>query len=289
MSPFPDGRAGITASLVTLLLAEQAPQWASLPIEPVPVDGWDNRTYRLGHELSVRLPTAESYVVGVAKESRWLPALAPHLPVRVPEPIFTGRPGSGFPYPWSVRRWLPGATASPSLVPSKPRFAEAVGRFLRALQAAPAEGGPPAGEHSFYRGSPLTHYDEETRSALARLGARVPVTRALDVWAEALAAPYKGPPVWFHGDVAVGNLLVDDTGDLTAVIDFGTCGIGDPACDLVLAWTFLDAPGRETFRRTVEPDNGMWARARAWALWKALITLDDNSSSADVIKAVLSD
>lgn len=291
MSASPDGRAGITASLVTELLAEQAPQWADLAVEPVPVDGWDNRTYRLGSELSVRLPTAEGYVPAVAKESRWLPVLAPRLPVPVPEPVFTGRPGAGYPFPWSVRRWLPGAPASASLVPSKAAFAEDVARFLLALQAVPADGGPLAGAHSFHRGSPLAHYDEETRSAVARLGSRVPVARALGVWSDALAASYHGPPVWFHGDVAVGNLLVDDAGRLAAVIDFGTCGVGDPACDLVLAWTFLDAPARAVFRRTVGADDAMWARARGWALWKALITLVDDPSSpaSEVVEAVLTD
>lgn len=291
MDASPDGRAGITASLVAGLLAEQAPQWAHLAVEPVPVDGWDNRTYRLGSDLSVRLPTAERYAPAVAKESRWLPVLAPRLPVPVPEPIFTGRPGAGYPYPWSVRRWLPGAPASVSLVPSKPAFAEEVGRFLLALQAVPADGGPLAGEHSFHRGSSLTHYDDETRSAVARLGSRVPAMRALGVWSDALAASYGGPPVWFHGDVAVGNLLVDDAGRLAAVIDFGTSGVGDPACDLVLAWTFLDAPARAVFRRTVGADDAMWARARGWALWRALITLvDDRSSPAsEVVEAVLGD
>jgi aminoglycoside phosphotransferase (APT) family kinase protein len=288
MSVSPDGRAGITASLVTALLADQAPQWAVLPVEPVPVDGWDNRTYHLGADFSVRLPTAERYAPAVAKESRWLPILAPHLPAPVPEPVFTGRPGTGYPYPWSVRRWLPGTPATASLVRSQPAFAEAVGQFLLALQAVPADAGPLAGEHSFHRGSSLAHYDDETRSAAARLGSQVPVARALDVWSEALEASYDGPPVWFHGDVAVGNLLVDDAGSLAAVIDFGTCGVGDPACDLVLAWTFLDAPARAEFRSTVGADDAMWARARGWALWKALITLvGDPWSSADVVETVL--
>lgn len=289
-----DGRAGITTGLVRRLLTEQAPWWSDLPVQPVALDGWDNRTYRLGDELTVRLPTAQEYVAAVEKESRWLPVLAPVLPLPVPEPVFTGRPGSGYPFPWSVRRWLPGEPATAGIVADLPTFAGAVAEFLLALQSVDAAGGPAAGEHSFHRGASPAWYDDETRRSLGELAGRVDTARATAVWAAAVEAAWAGPPVWFHGDVAVGNLLVRD-GRLAAVLDFGTCGVGDPACDLVLAWTFLSGPARERFRRAVGHDEATWARARGWALWKSLIGVTGDAlpaavaRNADLVQEVLAD
>lgn len=253
-------------------MAAQFPQWAELPVTPVPVDGWDNRTYRLGDAMTVRLPTHASYAPAVAKEHKWLPVLAPHLPVPVPVPLAKGTPGEGYPFYWSIRRWMDGETAAPSRVASMSEFAASIAEFILALQGITASGGPLAGAHSFYRGTPPAHYDDETRRAVDALSDVIDGKAALRVWEEALAAEWHGPPRWFHGDVAVGNLLVRN-GRLSAVIDFGTSGVGDPACDLVIAWTFFTGSSRELFRRLVAQDDGTWARARGWALWKALITL----------------
>lgn len=267
-----DGRAGITADLVSRLIAAQFPQWSGLPLTPVEVDGWDNRTYRLGEDKTVRLPTAAGYVPAVAKESYWLPRLAPLLPVAVPPILGEGVPGEGYPFPWSVRGWLRGQTADAHRIEDMPRFAVSVAEFIRALQRCDTTGGPLAGEHSFYRGASPAHYDDETRRCLAMLTDRVDTTRAAAVWEAALAAGWRGEPMWFHGDIASGNLLVRD-GKLTAVIDFGTSGVGDPACDLVIAWTMFTGESRQAFRRAIGQDEGTWARARGWALWKALLTL----------------
>jgi aminoglycoside phosphotransferase (APT) family kinase protein len=147
-----------------------------------------------------------------------------------------------------------------------------VAEFILALQRCDTTDGPLAGEHSWYRGAPPAHYDDETRRYLAALDGRVDTGRAAAVWAAALAAGWRGTPVWFHGDIAAGNLLVAD-GKLSAVIDFGTSGVGDPACDLVIAWTMFAGDSREAFRRAVGQDDGTWARARGWALWKALLNL----------------
>jgi aminoglycoside phosphotransferase (APT) family kinase protein len=266
----PDGRAGIDAALVRRLVDAQFPRWRGLPIRPVDVDGWDNRTYRLGDDKTVRLPTAEGYVPAVAKENEWLPRLAPSLPVAVPRVLGEGVPGGGYPFPWSVRNWLNGTRSDQARV-DLPRFAEEVGEFLLALQKCDAEDGPVAGAHSWYRGASLTHYDDETRRCLHELDGRVD-SKAAAVWDAALAAEWRGTPVWFHGDIAAGNLLVEN-GRLAAVIDFGTCGVGDPACDLVIAWTMFAGDSRDAFRRTVDQDDGTWARARGWLLWKALLTL----------------
>jgi aminoglycoside phosphotransferase (APT) family kinase protein len=272
----PDGRAGIDAGLVRRLIAAQFPRWAGLPVTPVEVDGWDNRTYRLGDDMSVRLPTAAGYVAAVAKENEWLPRLAPGLPVAVPEILATGSPGEGYPFPWSVRGWLPGETADRARIGDMAEFAVAVAGFIRALQRCDPTGGPLAGEHSWYRGASPAYYDEETRACLAALSGRVDTARAARVWDAALAAGWTGPPVWFHGDIAPGNLLVVD-GRLAAVIDFGTSGVGDPACDLVIAWTMFSGASRAAFRSAVGLDAGTWARARGWALWKALLVLSETT------------
>ena len=278
-----DGRAGIDAALVRRLIAQQFPQWAELPVTPVKIDGWDNRTYRLGPELTARLPTHASYVAAVDKEHRWLPVLAPALPVAIPEAVAKGAPGEGYPYPWAIRRWISGETASLSTVPDLDEFARSIAAFILALQAVDATDGPAAGAHSFYRGAPPEYYHEETVAALAVLKGRIDTDLAREVWEAALAAPFDGPPVWFHGDIASGNLLVQN-GQLSAVIDFGTSGVGDPACDLVIAYTFFSGSSRAVFREAVDQDAGTWARARGWALWKALITED-----LPVVERVLDD
>lgn len=286
---YADGRAGIDAGLVERLIASQFPQWSGLPVRPVELDGWDNRTYRLGEDKTVRLPTAASYALAVEKEHRWLPLLAPHLPVPVPEPLGLGAPDETYPHPWSVRRWIDGETARPARIADPPAFASAVGEFLNSLQGVDATGGPEAGEHSFHRGASPAHYDAQTREALRALRGRIDTTAAEAVWDAALAATWDGPPVWFHGDVASGNLLLRE-GALAAVIDFGTCGVGDPACDLVIAWTMFEGESREAFRRAVGQDDSAWTRARGWALWKALICLagiDANGREARVHRRVV--
>ncbi|MCE6996792.1 aminoglycoside phosphotransferase family protein [Saccharothrix sp. S26] len=290
MVDIPDGRAGIDAGLVRRLVARQFPRWAGLPVRPVEVDGWDNRTYRLGDDMTVRLPTAEGYAPAVEKEHRWLPVLAPSLPVPVPVPLALGEPGEGYPFRWSVRRWLDGRTASPDRVDDLAGFAVSIADFIRALHRVDASDGPEAGAHSFYRGASPGHYDDGTRRALAVVEGQVDTARAAAVWEDALGAPeWSGPPVWFHGDIASGNLLVDG-GKLVAVIDFGTSGVGDPACDLVIAWTMFSGESRRAFREAVGLDDATWARARGWALWKALITLASGDEDARrVVEEVLGD
>ncbi|GDY29418.1 aminoglycoside phosphotransferase family protein [Gandjariella thermophila] len=262
---------------------------------PVEVDGWDNRTYRLGDTMSVRLPTAERYAAAVGKEHRWLPVLASSLPVPIPVPLAKGTPAEGYPFDWSVRRWLDGETASADRVHDMSDFAASVADFIVALQRIDAADGPTAGAHSFYWGASLAHYDAETRHALDLLDGDIDTGRAAAVWQAALDAAWHGPPVWFHGDMSAGNLLVKD-GRLAAVIDFGTSGVGDPACDLVITWTMFAGASREAFRDAVGQDPGTWARARGWALWKALICLADavgsdaeHASQRHVINEVLAD
>lgn len=268
----PDGRAGIDADLVKRLISAQFPRWSALPVAPVEVDGWDNRTYRLGDTMTVRLPTAAGCAPAVSKENRRLPRLAPALPLPVPVVLGEGEPGEGCPYPWSVRGWLPGDTTAPDRITDLDRFAVQVAGFLGALQRCDPTGGPVAGAHSWYRGASPARYDEETRRCLTLLKDHVDTGRAAAVWGAALAAEWHGTPVWFHGGIAHGNLLVEN-GGLSAVIDFGTSGVGDPACDLVIAWTMFAGTSRTAFREAVGADDATWARARGWALWKAMLVL----------------
>ena len=285
----------IDAGLVRRLIASQFPQWAKLPVTAVEPGGWDNRTFRLGEQMSVRLPSAQAYVAQVDKEQRWLPQLAPQLPVLISVPLARGAPGEGYPWSWSVYRWLDGEPAAAGAIADLTQFALSVAGFLAALHRIDATGGPPAGRHNFHRGGQLVVYDAETEAALLALTGRIDLAGARTVWQTALASAWRGPPLWVHGDIAWGNLLVDK-GALCAVIDFGSSAVGDPACDLVIAWTQLSGASREAFRAALALDEDTWHRARGWALWKALITAaghDDNQQEAEqsfrVIAAVVAD
>jgi aminoglycoside phosphotransferase (APT) family kinase protein len=261
----------IDAALARRLIDAQFPQWSHLAIEPVEVDGWDNRTFRLGSELSIRLPTGDWYAQQVDKEQRWLPVLAPQLPLPIPTPVARGEPAAGYPYSWSVYRWLDGELASRARIDDLTGFAASLAAFLNALAGIDATDGPEPGQHNFYRGGPLATYEAETLAAVDALGEEIPRDAVLRVWEDAMTTTWDRDPVWLHGDVASGNLLVRD-GRLAAVIDFGSSGVGDPACDVVIAWTFLSGPSRDRFRADLDVDAATWSRGRGWALWKALIT-----------------
>jgi aminoglycoside phosphotransferase (APT) family kinase protein len=262
----------IDVALARRLIDGQFPQWSHLPITAVEFDGWDNRTFRLGPDLTVRLPSGDWYAQQVDKEQRWLPVLAPQLPLPIPIPVAKGEPDSGFPYSWSVYRWLDGELASNARIDDLTGFATTLAGFLNALGRADATGGPAPGEHNFYRGGPLATYEDETLQAIDALAYEVPGEAVKRVWDEAMTTSWDREPVWFHGDVATGNLLVRDA-RLAAVLDFGSSGVGDPACDTVIAWTFLSGAGRARFRAELDVDSATWSRGRGWALWKALITL----------------
>ncbi|MGH6858783.1 MAG: aminoglycoside phosphotransferase family protein [Phyllobacterium sp.] len=286
----------IDISLVRRLIDSQFPHWSGLAVAPVKSGGWDNRTFHLGRHMTVRLPSAAAYALQVEKEQRWLPRLGPFLPLPVPVPLAMGRPSDDYPWHWSIYRWHEGETALRGRIADLDRFAAALAGFLAALQAIDTEGGPLPGPHNFFRGGPPAYYDGETRRALASLEGRIDTAAAAAVWEAALSSPWRGTPVWFHGDVSAGNLLVKN-GRLAAVIDFGTCGIGDPACDLSIAWTLFDDESRKAFRAALPLDEETWARARGWTLWKALIVhagLADTTSheaalSRRIIEAVLAD
>jgi aminoglycoside phosphotransferase (APT) family kinase protein len=266
-----EGRT-LNESFARRLIDSQFPQWAHLPITAVDLDGWDNRSFRLGSELTIRLPSGNWYAQQVDKEQHWLPVLAPQLPLPIPTPVAKGEPDAEFPYPWSVYRWLDGEPASSAHIRDLSDFATTLARFLKALDRVDTTNGPTPGRHNFFRGGPLANYEDETIAAIDALADEIPVEDVKRVWADANASCWEREPVWIHGDVAASNLLIRD-GQLAAVLDFGCCGVGDPACDTVVAWTFLSGSSRDRFRAERDLDSGTWSRGRGWALWKALITL----------------
>ena len=271
----------IDVALAKRLVASQFPSWADLPLTPVAVDGWDHRNFRLGDTMLVRLPTAAPYAVQVEREHRWLPKLASALPLAIPQPLALGAPGEGYAWQWSIYRWIEGEIAARGHIAHVTRFAIALGRFLQALQRTSTFGAPQPGPHNFFRGGSIAVYASDARRAVRMLGERIDAAAAMRVFEAGAATSWESAPVWVHGDISAGNLLVRG-GELVAVIDFGLIATGDPACDLAIAWTFLDGRSRSAFRSQVGVDDDTWARGRAWALWKAAIVAAGMTRSNEI-------
>lgn len=256
-----------TAEQVALLVADQFPQWAGLPVTEVAEFGTDHCLFRVGDDLVARMPRAAWAVEQAASDARWLPMLAPHLPVDVPVPLAAGAPGRGYPWPWSVVPWLPGVTPT-AYDEHSHHLADDLAQFVRALHAVSAADGPRKAPGT--RGAQLTDIDDAVREAITACGDRVDRAAVSALWDDCAAAPaWAGPPTWIHGDLMVGNLLVHD-GRLGAVIDFGALGVGDPAPDLLPAWCVLPTSARQRFRDLVGYDDATWRRSRGWALGPAL-------------------
>jgi aminoglycoside phosphotransferase (APT) family kinase protein len=271
------------ATLVRRLVDGQFPQWRGLPLRAVDPGGWDNTSFRLGDSMVVRLPRAADYEAQVGKEHQWLPRLARFLPLEIPMPVAIGKPADGYPWKWSIYRWIEGDTAASARICDLNDFARTLARFLEALEGIDSNDGPRPGPHNFHRGGSLEIYDTQTRHAIARLDGRIDARAANALWDAALKTSWSRAPVWVHGDISAGNLLLREA-RLSAIIDFGMLGIGDPACDLAVAWTLLSGESRETFRATLALDSDTWTRGRAWALWKASILAAElaKSSAAEV-------
>jgi aminoglycoside phosphotransferase (APT) family kinase protein len=259
-------RPAIDAALVRRLVDAQFPQWAALPLALLEPAGSDHVIYRLGDELSVRLPRHADAIGQARREARWLPWLGPRLPLAVPVLVTVGEPGFGYPWPWAVHQWIEGRVATVEALSESADAAIDLARFLTDLQRLPTE--DVSAEE--FGSRPLAERDQATRAAIARVDGVFDVTAMTELWDAALSAPgWQRPPVWFHGDFHTGNLLTVD-GRLSAVIDFGELGIGDPACDLTIAFTLMTARTRAVFREALGVDDATWTRGRGWALASGL-------------------
>jgi aminoglycoside phosphotransferase (APT) family kinase protein len=257
-------------ALVRRLLAGQFPQWAHFTVVPVESYGTDHDIYRLGDGLAVRLPRIGWATDQAAKEAEWLPKLAPHLPLAVPVQLARGRPAEGYPFEWSVYRWLPGENAI-GTIDDLEEAAVDLAAFVRALRRVDVTGAHP--RPSGARGAPLAELDEQVRRSVAELGDRLDADATLRSWQESLDAPHwDAEEVWVHGDLLPGNLLVVD-GRLSAVIDFGGLNVGDPACDLQPAWNVFAGGSRARYRAELGVDDASWLRGRGWALYQAVSAL----------------
>jgi aminoglycoside phosphotransferase (APT) family kinase protein len=282
----------IDVPLVRTLLATQFPQWTDLPIRHVRSSGTVNALYRLGDDMAVRLPRVAGSFDDVEREHHWLPRLAPLLPVAIPTPLGRGKPTEAYPCHWSVFSWLDGVNPTPDDLVEPALLAKDLAQFVAAVRRVDLPDAPPA-----YRGGPLSTQDEQTRTAIGALAGMVDAEAVTAAWEASLHAPeWTGPPIWVHADLMPGNLLTVD-GRLSAVIDFGTVGVGDPSCDLIVAWNLLPASVRDDFRSALQVDDASWLRGRGHALSIALIALpyyqDTNPMMADnarhVIREVLAD
>ena len=279
----------INTSLVQSLIRDQFSEWQDLEIKPVAKSGHDNRTFHLGDDMAIRLPSGADYAAQVAKENKWLPYLQNHLAYPISKPLAAGEPTAYYPYPWSINRWIKADVLRDDDQADRMSLAKELREALKALQCIPCEGGPAAGKHNFYRGGDLKIYHNETQDALTELTQELPVDRLAAIWQDCIATTHAKTPVWVHGDVAPGNILMKDH-HFYGLIDFGILGIGDPACDYAMAWTYFHVAERALFLQDLDQD--MIARARGWALWKALITYHDRDDAVrqnahETIQAIL--
>ncbi|MBD0696060.1 phosphotransferase [Streptomyces sp. CBMA123] len=260
----------IDEALVRRMVAGQFPRWANLPVEPVDSAGTSNAMYRLGADLVVRIPRIPGAVEDIEKEEVWLRRLAPELPFAVPVPVALGEPADGCPWPWSVLRWLEGDPPVVGDVRQPELLAADLASFVTAMHRVDRVGAPDS-----YRSETLAARDAAVRRAIAAVAGAVDAPAVTALWDRTLEADeHPGPPVWIHADLQPGNLLVDAAGRLSAVIDFGCMGLGDPAVDLITAWYVLPAAVRDTFRTAVAADDAEWERGRGWALSVALMELE---------------
>lgn len=253
------GEVPIDQQLVERLIATQFPALRGLPVRRAPSIGTVNAIYRIGDEHSARLPRMDRWAAALEQECAWLPRLAPHLPLPIPEPVFQGEPDDGYPLPWAIFRWLDGEPYT--RVHDERAAAATLAEVVQALHAVPLPPAAPRGGRA-----PLRELDDVTRAAIE-------TPQALAAWERALEVPaWDGERTWTHNDLLRPNLLTRD-GRLSAVIDWGGAGGGDPALDLIPAWAVFDAPGRATYRAALEPDDATWERARGYALHQAALII----------------
>jgi aminoglycoside phosphotransferase (APT) family kinase protein len=264
----------IDVHLARMLIQDQFPKLSHLPIVEVTHQGHDNRSFRLGKHMLIRMPSSSEYAIKVCMEQEFLPKLAPHLTLNIPTPLYMGVPSHIYPHHFSIYQWCPGKSLNllDLNINHKKEFAYDLAVFLKELQNAKVPG-PGPGSHNFWRGGHLSIYTQDTYKQIKQLSQIINSDKALDLWENAHASEWQYPPVWVHGDIAIGNIIVNDKHKLFAIIDFGCSAVGDPACDLAIAWTYLSEESRDIFINTIQLDDDVWLRARAWALWKSTFEL----------------
>lgn len=262
----------IDASLAKYLIRTQFPKYSNLDIKPMKKSGWDNRMFKLGDDMLIRIPSAECYAPQVKKEHKFLPRFKKYLSFEIPKPIAFGEPCDKYLFNWSIYKYIDGETATPDKIKNKAEFAKDIAKFLNEFEKIDVTNGPEAGEHNFYRGGNLKVYDDEVKRSIEILKDKIDTEIIAKIWNEAIETKWRKDPVWVHGDLSMNNLLVKD-GKLYAIIDFGCIAIGDPACDLAIAWTDFDDESRKIFKNSLNLDEDTWNRGKAWALWKALIIM----------------
>ena len=262
-----DGEVDVSAQIVHQLLVDQFPNLCDMPVKEVLSTGTVNAIYRLGDDLCVRLPRVPQGTGDLEKELEWLPKLARLLTLAVPEPVAMGEAVGGYPFPWAIYRWIEGETFETGRVSDEHEAAADLAQFVAELRRMDPSGAPRSGR------APLVQLDEVTRAAIDSLHGVIDTDAAIAAWELSLEAPiWDGSPVWRHCDLLAPNLLVEG-GRLKAVIDFGGVGVGDPALDVVPAWSVFGCGGRETFRSALDVDDGTWVRARGFALHQALLII----------------
>jgi aminoglycoside phosphotransferase (APT) family kinase protein len=263
-----EGEVDIDVELVHRLLVTQFPHWSSLPVDAVHSTGTVNAIYRLGHDMCVRLPRIQEWAGDLVKELRWLPLLAPHLPLAVPAPVAAGEPGSGYPFRWAIYRWFEGQPFARDRAGDERGAAADLAHFVRELRRVDRSGGPAS-----RRDRPLRERDAETRAAIESLPRSIDTEAVTAAWETSIRSPaWDGSPVWTHGDLLPPNLLVEH-GRLSVVLDFGNLGVGDPAVDVIPAWSVFSVEGRRAFRSALGIDDATWTRGRAFALHQALLII----------------
>lgn len=277
----------IPEAIIQKLISSQFPELSQLSIREIDRQGHDNRTYRLGDEMLIRLPTMDCYFLAVEKEQKYLPLIKRYITADIPVPLKMGSPSELYPYQFSIYKWLEGKPLNTIDFDDELaiNLAYELSQFLNELRSINNIPGPLPGQHNWWRGDHVSVYDEGFREQIKKLSGILDQNQLLTLWERACKTKWTQPPVWIHGDFAADNILIKDN-KLSAVIDFGCTGIGDPACDLVIAWTYFKGKSRELFIKEINLDEATWLRAKAWALWKAtfeLSELSDHSSLQAVI------
>lgn len=272
MSDNHPSKVSVNLDLAVSLVRSQFPLWADLPISPVVSSGTVNSLFRLGDDMVIRLPHPEHATQFAEKEHQWLPKLRPYLPLSIPVPLAKGMPGREYPWPWSIYAWLEGDDGWTQPILDLHQAAIDLARFVTDLQQIDPGAGPRAGKHNNFRGVALSDRDPLVRTAISALADRIDVKAVTQAWDLALQQPLADKDLWIHGDLQPGNLLTQQ-GKLTAVIDFGLLGVGDPACDLLPAWNLFTRESRCVFRDAIQVDGATWTRGLGWALYQALLAL----------------